>query len=154
VLRGDLLYLAATARGHEDVRFYALHRMKSAVECMTPAVVPPGFDLDRALDEGLGQFHDAPGRPPRIKLVLRCAEWLVRQLEEAPLAPDQRITAMAGGMAEVSATVPKSWQLTWWVLARTGSAEVIAPASYRQQIADLLDQGAEKYRPEKVKKAA
>jgi predicted DNA-binding transcriptional regulator YafY len=146
ILRGPILYLAATAQGHEDVRLYAVHRIRRATELPKAASIPRGFDIDQQIAAGLGQFGDSPLSPERLKLVLLCAGWLARQLEESPLSTDQKITRLDDGRARVSATVLKSWQLQWWLLARLGAVEVIAPARYRKELAVLLERGASRHR--------
>lgn len=154
ILRGATLYLAATAQGYEDVRLYAVHRIKRAAELPKPASIPRGYDIDQQIADGLGQFGDSPVSRERLKLVLLCEARLARQLEESPLSADQRITKLRDGRAQVSATVVKSWQLQWWLLARLESAEVIAPAAYREEIAALLDRGAARYRTTPLMQAA
>lgn len=154
ILRGPTLYLAATAEGHADVRLYVLHRIRRATELARPAAIPRGFDIDRCIEDGLGQFGAAPLRPEKLKLVLLCDGWLARQLEESPLSSDQRITKRSDGRVQVSATVVKSWQLQWWLLARLESVEVLAPTAYRNEIADLLERGFSRYKRHRLKKAA
>jgi predicted DNA-binding transcriptional regulator YafY len=153
ILRGELLYLVATAKSHEDVRLYAVHRISEAQELRTPLARPPGFDIDCALKDGLGQFSVGPG-PAQIELKLHCAPWLARDLQESPLAEGQTVQLNQDGSAIVCATVRRTWQLNWWVLARMESAEVMAPADFRKEIGDLLARGADRYRAGHMKRVA
>ncbi len=70
---------------------------------------------------------------------------LGRQLEETPLAPDQTVRWQADGRAVVTANVARSWQLRWWLLSALEASEVLEPASYRRQFADLLKVSAQRY---------
>lgn len=146
ILRGPILYLAATAEGHADERLYVVHRIRKATELARPAVIPRGFDIDQCIEDGLGQFGASSARPEKLELVLLCEARLARELEESPLSSDQRITKRSDGTAQVSATVVKSWQLQWWLLARLEAAHVVAPTAYRDEIAALLKRGLSRYR--------
>ena len=145
ILRGPALYLVATADGFGDVRLYAMQRIRKAEERVSPASRPSGFDIDRLLAAGLGQFGTEADRPEFIQLKLKCDDWLGRQLEETPLAPDQTVRWQSDGRALVTATVARSWQLRWWLLSVMEASEVVGPVSYRREIAGLLKAAARQY---------
>lgn len=145
ILRGPALYLVATAHGFGDVRLYAMQRIRKAEERVSPASTPLGFDIDRLLAAGLGQFGTEVDRPDFFQLKLRCDDWLGRQLEETPLAQDQTVRWQADGRAVVTANVARSWQLRWWLLSVMEASEVVAPASYRRELSKLLYAGAQRY---------
>lgn len=145
ILRGSTLYLAATAQGHTDVRLYAMHRILAATDCMRPAAIPRGFDIDRRITAGLGQFGPPRGEPELLALALLCDPWLARQLDETPLSADQTAERRGDDRVVVRATVIKSWQLQWWILARLDAVEVLEPSHYRAEIADLLRRGSACY---------
>jgi predicted DNA-binding transcriptional regulator YafY len=138
ILRGPALYLVATAKGHGDVRLFAMQRIRKAVELTAAAARPRGFDIDESIAAGLGQFGTTPDAPEFITLELRCEDWLARQLEEAPIAPDQKVEWMPDGTARVRATAAKTWQLQWWVMSVLHGATVTRPLAYRRQITELL----------------
>ena len=134
LLRGSTTYLMATVDGYEDVRLYALQRFRSAEPLLQPVAKPKNFNIDREIDSGTGQFKQSHAK---ISLEFTCAAWLAAHLAEAPLAEGQTISALGPDRHRVQVTVPNTWQLHWWVLARGADVEIIKPASLRKEIADI-----------------
>lgn len=135
ILRGAVVYLAASAWSYSDVQLYALHRF-SSVEILEEAVrIPEGFDLDQALAKGLAEFANR-GEP--IRLEIRCSEGVAAFLAETPLAADQQMKPEAGGWTRLTATVNDTWQLHWWLLGQGAGIEVIGPAGLREGIRNEL----------------
>ncbi|MGH8273785.1 MAG: helix-turn-helix transcriptional regulator, partial [Gammaproteobacteria bacterium] len=63
IQRGPVGYLVATAFDYEDIRVYALHRIRKAERLPDTARRPAGFSLDGYLATGAGQFStDDSGR--------------------------------------------------------------------------------------------
>lgn len=137
VNRGHVSYLVATAWDYEDIRLYALHRVKRA--CMTdaPARRPPDFDLDVYIAQGALQF----GAEQSITLHARVNDYLARILAETPLSDTQAIDGHL-----LTATVQDTWQLTWWILSQGAGIEVLAPPHLRKRITASLTQAAMLYR--------
>lgn len=122
IYRAPSLYLVATSVTHEnvgDIRLYALHRFHEVHLLDSPVETPDGFDLDKLLEQGLGDFG---GTAIPITLRLHVTADLRAILEETPLAiranpphAEQSILPQSDGTAIVEAKVSDTWQLQWWL---------------------------------------
>ncbi|WP_027477299.1 helix-turn-helix transcriptional regulator [Curvibacter gracilis] len=136
VNRGPVSYLVATAWDYPDVRLYALHRITVARRLYVELHRPPGFNVDDYLADGALQF----GSHGLIQLRAKVSAELAHHLGETALSADQGIE---GGV--LSATVPDTWQLSWWLLSQGPQIEVLEPASLRQRIHQSLEQALAAY---------
>lgn len=143
IQRGNVSYLVAVVDGYEDVRLFALHRFQRAQPLDTPCQRPADFDLQRYIDDGAMQFI-SPGAGT-IRLQAWVDAVLARQLGETPLAADMQLQASDDGF-QLSATVPDSWQLRWWLLSRTGQIVVQQPAALRGELQERMALGLAQYR--------
>lgn len=143
-LRAPSLYLIATAWDYhrfEDAHLYAVHRFESVILLDDAVEVPPGFDLDAAMECGLADFGGV--REP-IDLVMRVTPSLAAILAETPLAQrgtpprsTQTLTRLEDGSILVQARVNDTWQLRWWLRAQ---AEQILAIAAPQELATALSQ--------------
>lgn len=133
IQRGPVGYLVATAFDYEDVRFYAIHRIRAAEVDIEAARRPDGFSLDEYVARGLGHFAADEGEP-EVELEARVEPALAHILAETPLSPDMRIER-DGECFRVVATVPNTWQLRWWILSQGMRIEVLRPRALRAEIA-------------------
>lgn len=133
VLRGPISYLVAKAFDYEDVRLYAMHRFVVARETDESIEVPADFDIDDFIAKGALNF----GSGETLTIKLRVCEALKTTLAESPLAPDMTITE-DGERFLVSAKVPDTWQLHWWIQSQGPEVEVLEPESLRNQITSSL----------------
>ncbi len=140
VARGATTYLIATAREYDEVRLYALHRIREASRTTYPVKHPSDFDLDAYIQKGNAHF----GNGKSIRLVAWIQDELARILEETPLAEDQELIE-EDGATKLTATVQDSWQLSWWIMSYGDSIEVVSPAPYRKKISKLLASAAAQY---------
>ena len=129
VNRGAVSYLVATAWDYEDVRLYAMHRIREATLTEEPARQPAGFELQAYIRQGALQF----GGERTIRLKARASDELLRILAETPLSQDQVLKGHT-----LSATVRDTWQLTWWILSQGAGIEVLKPLTLRKQIAGKI----------------
>lgn len=141
ILQGERPYLLATTFKYQDVRYYAMQRIKRAAVLDAPAKRPPGFTLDRYLAQGGGQF----GQGETVTLKAKVSPELTRLLEETPLSNDQKITSRAG-VHTLTATVRRSWQLDFWIRSQGPSITVMQPASLRKSIISDLEELLKNYR--------
>lgn len=143
VQRGPVLYLVACAFDYEDVRIYALHRCRKAQVLDEKLRRPAGFSVDAFIAAGKMHFGSAED----IELRLWVDAELAAILRESPLAVDMQMHAAAAGY-EVSAHLPLTWQLKWWLLSQGPSLCVLAPASLRAEIAADLRASLARYAEE------
>jgi predicted DNA-binding transcriptional regulator YafY len=138
VMREQLVYLVAHEGSGAPIKQFALHRFGQVEVLDTPVSRPKGFDFDRYVSEQRGL--DLPsGRTEQI--VLDVAPLVAQHLAECRLAKDQVIVARPDGSARVTATLPITEQLLWWVLGHGGRVVVRGPEV-------LVERWREAMRPE------
>ena len=142
VLVNQVYYLVATAWDYDDVRQYALHRIRSAEKLVIPAIPLQNFNLDNYL--AAGEF-EIPVSDKPLRLKLRMHADLAQHVEEAPLANDQQVKEEHQGWKTVSATVNDTWQLRWWILSQGKYVEVLGPKRLRSEIARTLKGALARY---------
>lgn len=142
VNHGGVQYLVATAFDYTDPRLYALHRIDSATLKKTKAILLPNFDLDSYLAQSQGGFMSNSGDPVRLRAIIE--PWLAKILSETPLSEDQAINNR-NQQYLLSATVPDTWQLRWWILSIGGGITVTGPKRLQQQIESELEAALARY---------
>ncbi|MGS0737630.1 helix-turn-helix transcriptional regulator [Pseudomonas sp. GG8] len=142
VQRGTVTYVIATADPYEDVRQYAVHRLREVERLQETCLLPDGFNLQTYISTGAMQFGD---QQLPVELKAWVTPGLARLLQETPLSADMRLSTEEDG-AWLLATVQNSWELEWWILSHTGSIVVHAPVSLRQRVIERLGRGIELYR--------
>jgi predicted DNA-binding transcriptional regulator YafY len=95
------------------------------------AKTPEGFNIDDAINNGLGGFSSSK---EKISLTIRVSTDLAAYLRETPLSMDQEIFTDSDDKLIVKATVNKTWQLTWWLLSQGKKLEVCGPQKLRDSI--------------------
>lgn len=131
VQRGPVGYLVATAFSYADPRLYALHRFRAAEIIDEPIVRPGSFNVDSYIAMGAMQF----GNGKMLRLKANINEELAAYLAETPLAEDMVIKEREDDFL-VTATVPDSWQLRWWILSQGSAIEVVSPKGLRKEVID------------------
>lgn len=142
VQRGPITYLVATIFQYPDVRLLALHRIQSATRLDRSAVRPEDFDLDRYVHEGRLDF----GNGEQIRLRIRFFDGAGDHLYETPLHRNQRIVQLSEGITEITAKVPHTPQLEWWIQAFLDRAEVVEPKALRATLLRRIKRLATRYR--------
>ncbi|MGB4859146.1 MAG: WYL domain-containing protein [Dokdonella sp.] len=143
VYRQGVLYLVAGVWDYEDPRHFALHRMSDAVASDDPAKALPGFDFERYVRDEKS-FDYPEGKD--IRLELRVQPWLARHLEECRLSEEQIVSPTADIESfKVTATLPSTDQLFWWLRSLGDSVEVVKPIALRRKMAEQAQQLAEIY---------
>jgi len=140
VNRGSVTYLVATAFDYSDARLYALHRISKAVKLDEDVVRPGDFNLDDYINSGALQF----GNGKFLHLEAYVNDWLAKFITETPLSTDQKLI-VDGDKTRLTATVPDSMQLQWWILSHGAGIEVLAPMELRTDIYETLKQAASAY---------
>jgi predicted DNA-binding transcriptional regulator YafY len=130
ILRGNIMYLVATAYEYGDVRLYALHRMRSVIVREELRNSPKEFTLADYLKEGHGHFKSADGF---ICLEAVVSRELGQILAETPLSIDQTMESVNDGH-RLTATVQYTWQLEWWILSQGRKIKIIEPKLLREKI--------------------
>lgn len=141
VLRGPVPYLVATVYEYTDVCHFAIHRMERAQLEENTATVPEGYSIDSHISSGGLNFGS--GEVLRLKAGL--SDSLAIYLSETALSEDQKIFYRNGSW-RLTATVPDTWQLQFWILSQGSGFTVIAPKAYRERIKAELTAACSNYR--------
>jgi len=141
IQQGARSYLVATAFAYDEPRLYAVHRFASATVTAEPIKRPKGYSLDAFIASGAAQF----GSGNVIELKARVSDELAGLLEETPMSKDQKITRRSG-VHTLTASVPDSWQLHFWILSQGPAITVNKPVSLRKRIVGILEGSLGNYR--------
>jgi len=141
VQRGGLIYLVCMFADFEDVRTIALHRVRHAEVLYEPARRKHGFDIDDYIASG--QFGVIAGAPIALRAVFTRAAG--EHLFETPLSADQVLSAGPGASLRLSATVPNTRALVWWLLGFGDGVTVEEPAALRAELAGIAARMAAAY---------
>jgi predicted DNA-binding transcriptional regulator YafY len=112
IQRGPVIYVYCRLFDYDDARLLALHRIEEATVLQQDAIYPDDFDLDDKAARGIWDF----GTGENIQITLRFTPQAGEHLYETPLSADQVIEDKGDGFLTVSATVPDTPQLQWWIL--------------------------------------
>lgn len=116
VQKGAVLYLICTRADKTDIQTFALHRFKAAIVLNAQKKTIKDFDLDRYIESGaLGFRVDYQKPTEKIELKLTMNANSVAFFEESRLSQDQVIQRFTDNLFQVSATVPFTSQLVWWL---------------------------------------
>ena len=116
VQKGSIIYLICTRHDKTEVQTFALHRFKSASVLDTRALHPVNFDIDAYIDSGALGFRvdfDKPTEHVELELIMNEADALY--FSESQLSKEQTITQISDDLYKVSASVPFTSQLVWWL---------------------------------------
>ncbi len=141
VQRGGLVYLVCMFAGYDDVRTIALHRIQHAEVLYEAARGKPGFDIDAYIASG--QFGVIAGEPVNLRAVFTRAAG--EHLFETPLSADQVLASEPDGRLRLSATVPNTRALVWWLLGFGDGVVIEEPASLRAELAGIAHRMAAAY---------
>jgi predicted DNA-binding transcriptional regulator YafY len=139
------LYIIAAdhemAADQDRLRHWKLDRFQRATlrdQYFKPAA---DFDLENYLGQSLGIFSGAKSKNFRIWVSALAAPWVL----EDPWHPDQRVQSRRDGSIELSVRAAHELEIIPRVLALGCEAEVLAPASCRRAVAQLIKQMADRY---------
>lgn len=134
LVRDRSIVLVCTFKGYSDRRLCALHRMRGAhlAEETVPKDISAGFRLEEFVAEGHGDFSLGGS----IGLQMRVSPTIATHLGEARLSPEQTIKLEDDGAFLVTATIPDTLTLRWWLLALGENVEVLSPPALAQWLSD------------------
>lgn len=116
VQKGAIIYLICTRYDKTEVQTFALHRFRAAKVLDTRALHPVDFDIDKYIDSGaLGFRVDFNKATENVELELYMHESDALYFSESQLSLDQSIVKISEDLYKVSANVPFTSQLVWWL---------------------------------------
>ncbi len=141
IQRGQLLYLVCMFAGYDDVRTLAMHRVVQAEMLYLDSRKKDGFSLDAYIASG--NMGVLAGDPISLRAVFSKAAG--EHLFETPLVADQVLVALPDGRLELTATLPNTRELQWWLLGLGDGVEVLEPAAVRAEMGTLTQRMAAIY---------
>lgn len=140
------LYIIAAAHekpitSPDRVRHWKLDRFLKATALDQWFKKPEDFDLEKHLGASLGIFAGNKAKDFRIKISNYAARWVT----EDPWHADQKIEEQADGSIILTVKAAHELEIIPRVLALGAEAEVLAPASCRKMIAEMIAKLGEKY---------
>lgn len=142
VQRGVVTYLVCTFFSFADLRLLPLHRIGKAEILGEAATRPAGFSVDAEIARGLLGFEASQ----TARIVVDFLQGAGDHLYETPLKKDQILERLDDDLLRLSAEVPLSRELVWWLLGFGGRVAVREPAELRARIAAEVHAAAEHYR--------
>lgn len=137
VLRGEVIYLGATVKDYEDIRFFALHRMEKAeIKPLDDAQSRNQISWQDYLASGSAGFNLGVNEP--ITLIAWVNTELAGILRETPLNEGQELVACDEGFT-LTVNVFDTWQLSWWILSQGAKIVVKAPEKLKTTIKNEIN---------------
>jgi predicted DNA-binding transcriptional regulator YafY len=133
VIRDGISYLIATLWNYDDIKHLALHRMRFAALSEQPARRRDGFSLDEYITNEAGFSY--PVSKDKLQLEVRFESAAAFHLRESKLSADQQIEEIDDGHVLLTATVPDSSEIRWWLLGFGDQVEVLGPEKLREEFA-------------------
>jgi predicted DNA-binding transcriptional regulator YafY len=103
--------------------------------------VPASFDFDVYVSTPFGVIHEPPVLV-RIRFDKRWADWVAERTWHAT----QKLERRAAGALELTMEAGGAADVRTWVLSFGAGAEVLEPASLREDVARELTKAAARYR--------
>jgi predicted DNA-binding transcriptional regulator YafY len=125
----DSFYLIGYCHVREDLRVFALDRIKEFRHTEETFSVPESFDPEELMGSSFGIFKGAPS-----KVVVRFDADVAGYIEERRWHETQRIFYEDGGSILLKMVVAGIEEVKHWILTWGAKAEVLEPTSLREQI--------------------
>lgn len=112
ISRHSISYLIASVDGYDDLRQFALHRIKHAELLNEPARTRADFEVDNYIRQDLNTA--APIE--QVELVADVSPQIAWLLGESPLSPEQSLEPLPDSdWQRLRAVVPDDQETLWWV---------------------------------------
>lgn len=134
VQRGAIIYLICTRNDRPDIRQFALHRFAEATVLSSRSMHPVNFNIDDYLDSGaLGfKYQDQEVMPVTVELIFD--EQAGQSFFESSLSAEQVVERLGSGNIKVTASVPFTSQLVWWLRAYGKSLISVKPQTLANKV--------------------
>ncbi len=133
VARHSVSYLLATVNDYEDVRQFALHRIRKLEASEQPYRARPDFCVDHYISTGAFGY---PLDEQSVQLKARIRPEVAWLLSETPLSEAQTLSTEVDqdGWCWLEAEVPNDQQTQWWIQGFGSAIDVVEPESWREAI--------------------
>ena len=125
---------------HENFIYLAVHRIQHIEMSNEVFERDPEYNLNEFLKNNFGIWHEDP-----VDVVIRFDELVAHTIQERTWHQSQSITQLDDGKIELNMHVGPSEELIAWILRWGVHAEVIKPASLREQLRNIFKDGVDLY---------
>jgi predicted DNA-binding transcriptional regulator YafY len=139
-LQTHALYLIGFDETRRAIRTFKVERIRDV------SVTPDRFDPPEASVESMfDRAWDIIADQEPVEVVIRFAPAVAARVQEARWHPSQQVTVEADGSLTWRATVAGTIEVRLWALQWGDEAEVLAPASLRDDVAATVRRAAGRY---------
>jgi predicted DNA-binding transcriptional regulator YafY len=123
------LYLVAHCHLRQEVRLFAVERIRSLALTNHPYQMPLNFDLDAYVQDALVVMR---GRPIGVELLFdkAAAAWVRDRIWH----PSQELEALKDGRLRLRLRVGETPEVVGWILSFGGGVRVVSPPSLREAV--------------------
>ncbi|EXJ11386.1 helix-turn-helix transcriptional regulator [Nitrincola nitratireducens] len=137
VARHSVTYLLATVGDYEDIRHFALHRIKKCKHSHAVYRERRDFTIDEYLKQGAFGYPIGEGD---IELVAKIRPKIAWLLSETPISEHQSLSEPdEDGWVTLTAIVPDDLQTQWWVMGYGGEIHVLEPEHFRSRLVSVIN---------------
>ena len=122
-------YLVGNCGLREDIRIFALDRIKSLRLTDETFEIPGDFRVEEFMQTSFGVFH---GKPQNVKI--RFAPEVAGYIREKTWHATQKITSQNDGSIIFEARVAGTDEIKYWLMSWGSKAEVLSPATLRDEM--------------------
>lgn len=122
-------YLVGNCGLRENIRIFALDRIKSLQVTDEAFEMPTDFKVEDFMQTSFGVFH---GKPEDVKI--RFAADIAGYIKEKTWHQTQKITPQKDGSIIFEARVAGTDEIKYWLMSWGGKAEVLRPESLRDEM--------------------
>jgi len=123
-------YLVGNCGLREDIRIFAIDRIKSLELTGETFEMPQDFKVEEFMQSSFGVFH---GKPQNVRI--RFASEVAGYISEKIWHRTQKIKPQKDGSLIFEARVAGTDEIKFWLMTWGSKAEVLAPAALRDEIA-------------------
>ncbi len=122
-------YLVGNCGLREDIRIFALDRIKSLRLTDETFEIPGDFRVEEFMQTSFGVFH---GKPQNVKI--RFAPEVAGYIREKTWHATQKIKSQNDGSVIFEARVAGTDEIKYWLMSWGSKAEVLSPATLRDEM--------------------
>ena len=126
---GGALYLIAHDHRHQEVRLFAVDRIRSMTVTNHAYQMPLGFDVEQYVQDALVIMRGAP-----ITVELLFTKPTAAWVKDRIWHPSQQLTPLKDGRLKMSLRVADTRELIGWILSFGSGARVVEPAALKVKV--------------------
>lgn len=133
-------YLIGFCKKRNDIRLFALDRIKALSLSDEPFEKPEDFNIEAFMSTSFGVFQ---GQPQKVKI--QFAKEVAEYIKEKNWHATQKITRQNDGSIIFEADVAGLDEISFWVLSWGSKAVVLSPESLRESIKEEIKKMGQHY---------